>query len=88
MKTERLDLRITASEREILQEASRAEHTSLTNFVLSHATRAAENVLADRRLFQLSATRWEAFVQALDEPPREHPRLRKLLESPSVLGEE
>lgn len=88
MKTERLDLRITAEQRELLQEASHAERTSLTNFVLSHATKAAENVLADRRLFQLSSTRWDAFVRALDEPPRELPRLRKLLETSSVLGEE
>jgi uncharacterized protein (DUF1778 family) len=55
--------------------------------VLAAATRAAEAVLADRRVFVLEPDRWDAFVAALDRPERELPRLRKLLESPTVLDE-
>ena len=45
--------------------------------------RAAE-VLLDRRYFVLDPERWAAFQAVLDAPPRPNPRLRKLLQTPSV----
>jgi uncharacterized protein (DUF1778 family) len=37
---------------------------------------------ADRRTFVLDAARWEAFVAALDAPPKNLPRLERLLREP------
>ena len=34
---------------------------------------------ADRRVFTLDAERWDAFMAALDNPPKDNPGLRKLL---------
>ena len=84
-KSERLAIRASRRERRLLDEASRAEGSTLSDFVLRHATRAAEDVLADRRLFTLSRERWMEFSAALDRPAREIPELRKLFESLSVL---
>jgi uncharacterized protein (DUF1778 family) len=84
-KTERLGLRASAWQRSLLTAASRAEGTSVSEFVLKHATRAAEDVLADRRVFMLPSAQWDAFNEALDRPAKELPRLRKLLGSPTVL---
>ena len=63
---------------------SRAEGTTVSEFVLRHATIAAGQVLADRRGFQLAPQQWDAFVDALDRPERELPRLRALLEEPTL----
>lgn len=86
-KSERLSLRANAWQRTLLREASRIEGTSVSDFVLRSATRAAEDVLADRRVFALPEDRWEAFVDVLERPARELPRLRKLFEESTVLDE-
>jgi uncharacterized protein (DUF1778 family) len=86
-KSQRLAVRITPEQRSLLSEASRAQETTITEFVLGAATRAAEDVLADRRRFVLAESDWAAFVAALDQPPRDLPRLRRLLTTPSVLDE-
>jgi uncharacterized protein (DUF1778 family) len=86
-KTERLNVRLSPRRRALLEAASKAEDTTISEFVLASATRTAEIVLADRRVFVLPPDRWDAFLAALDRPERELPRLRKLLESPTVLDE-
>lgn len=87
-KSERLNLRANAWQRTLLKEASEVEGTTVSDFVLRSATRAAEHVLADRRVFALSEDRWQAFMEILDRPARELPRLRKLLETPTVIDRE
>jgi uncharacterized protein (DUF1778 family) len=42
---------------------------------------AAFDAFADRRVFQLDDVQWAAFMAALDWPPGDNPRLRKLLAS-------
>jgi uncharacterized protein (DUF1778 family) len=44
----------------------------------------AEETLADRTRFVLNAEQWEAFLAALDAPPRDLPRLERLFREPSV----
>lgn len=86
-KSERLAVRISPEQRSLLSAASRAQETTITGFVLTAATRAAEDALADRRRFVLAEPEWAAFIAALDRPPRQFPRLRRLLATPSVLDE-
>jgi len=86
-KSERLAVRISPEQRSLLVEASRTQEWTVTEFVLTAATRAAEDVLADRRQFALDESGWTAFLAALDRPPRELPRLRRLLTTPSVLDD-
>ena len=52
---------------------------TLTEFLLDTGLNAALDTLADRRVFQLDDKRWKAFMAALAAPPRNNPRLRKLL---------
>lgn len=40
----------------------------------------AEETLADRRIFELTAEQWAAFEASLDAPPRVIPGLKRLLE--------
>ena len=83
-RTEKLDLRLSKSAKQTLQAAATAARKSVSEFVLETALSEAEERLADRRIFTLDAKRWEAFVAALDAPPRRHPRLERLFQEPSV----
>lgn len=83
-KADRIALRLSREQHELLAEASRIERTSLSAFVLDAATRRAEDVLADRRQFHLPDPQWDAFVAMLDRPIQDRPDLRALLSRPSV----
>ncbi len=83
-RTEKLDLRLSKSAKQTLKAAATAGHQSVSEFVLKTALSVAEERLADRRVFTLDAKAWDAFVAALDAPPRRPARLKRLFEEPSV----
>lgn len=90
MKTERLSLRASPRERDVIAEAAEADHKDVSSFMLEAALLTAQRTLADRRLFSLDDDRWNQFVQALDRPVTplsEKPRLEKLLREPTILDE-
>jgi uncharacterized protein (DUF1778 family) len=84
VKEARVALRVSHEQRALLDEASRAEGTSLSEFLLQAATRRAEDVLAERRRFSLDAEQWAELVELLDRPAADRPRLARLLAEPSV----
>lgn len=81
-RSEKLDLRLTPDAKEALQAAAAASHRSVSEFVLESALARADEALADRRTFGLSASQWKAFIAALDAPPRPLHRLERLLKEP------
>ncbi|CAN5335895.1 hypothetical protein BH11PSE9_BH11PSE9_22670 [soil metagenome] len=83
-RTEKLDLRLTPAAKRALYAAAAADHRSVSEFVLDSALARAEETLAMRRHFGIQAEKWEAFMVALDAPPRELPRVEKLFDGPSV----
>jgi uncharacterized protein (DUF1778 family) len=83
-RTEKLDLRLTRAAKQTLQAAATAMHKSVSEFVLDTALSEAEERLADRRVFTLDGKNWDAFIAALDAPPRRHARLERLFREPSV----
>jgi len=83
---ERLELRLSRAAKQTLQAAANAERKSVSEFVLDTALSEAEGRLADRRVFSLDGKKWQAFVAALDAPPRRHPRLERLFQEPSAFA--
>jgi uncharacterized protein (DUF1778 family) len=83
-RTEKLDLRLSKAAKQTLQAAATASRKTVSEFVLETALSEAEERLADRRVFLLDPEKWDAFVAALDAPPRHHPRLERLFREPSV----
>jgi uncharacterized protein (DUF1778 family) len=83
-RTEKLDLRLSTAAKKTLQAAASAERKSVSEFVLDIALSEAEERLADRRIFTLEGKSWDAFIAALDAPPRRHARLERLFREPSV----
>ena len=69
-KEERIDLRVSATAKALLQRAAAARQKSVSEFVLDSAQTAAVDVLADRREFLLDKKQWAAFLEALDAKPK------------------
>ena len=85
-KTERIDVRASTLIKQMLQDAARASHKNVSEFLLDAGVTAAAQTLADRRQFVLEESKWQAFQEALDRPVQSKPRLKKLLSEPGVLG--
>lgn len=83
-RNEKLDLRLTPTNKRVLQTAASAAHRSVSEFVLESALARAAETLPDRQRFGLDAEQWAQFQAALDAPPRTLPRLATLLSEPSV----
>lgn len=86
-KSERLGLRASHQQRALLVAASEAEGLTVSDFILSHATRAAEAVLADQRIFVTPSEVWERFAAALDRPAVDVPGLAQLMNTPTILDQ-
>ncbi len=78
-RSERVDLRMTPSAKEVLRRAAAAANKTLTEFLLDSGLHAAHDTLADRRMFILDERQWDEFTAALNAPPSDNPRLRELL---------
>lgn len=88
LKRERLYVRVSPRQREVISEAAEASQKDLSAFVLEAAIVQAQRVLADRRLFKLDRAKWKRFIQALDRPvvkSTAKPNLSELLRKPSIV---
>jgi uncharacterized protein (DUF1778 family) len=83
-RSERLNLRTSTQQQQLIRSAAAAQDKSVTDFVLESATANAERVLADRRWFQLSEDAWKDFESLLDAPVTPTPKLAALLGEPTV----
>ena len=84
-KSERIDVRASSPVKQLLQEAARVSHKNVSEFLLDAGIVAANQTLADRMRFELSAEQWRAFQAALDRPVCRKPKLKKLLTEPGLL---
>jgi len=78
-KESRLAVRLTAEQRERIDQAAAAEGRTVTDFAIAALSERAGHVLADRRIFPVGSAQWERFVELLDQPVRSLPRLAELL---------
>lgn len=60
-KTERIDVRASTPVKQLLQEAARACHKNVSEFLLDAGVTAAAQTLADRRQFVLCKTACKTF---------------------------
>lgn len=79
---ERLEARVTAEEKELLQEAAAAKGLTLTAFVTSSAREAAIKVLREQRVIELGRRDQRAFAQAMLEPEAPNEQLRTIAKRP------
>jgi uncharacterized protein (DUF1778 family) len=85
-KSERIDVRTSVQVKALLQDAARASHKNVSEFLLDAGIAAANEALADQRVLALSDAQWKDFMAALDRPVQDKPGLRRLLAEPGALG--
>ena len=86
LKKERLYVRLSPRQRDVISEAAEAAQKDVSAFVLDAVLADADRILADRRIFDLSDEGLEAFTAALDrDVTPTQPNLQALLEEPSLL---
>lgn len=76
---ENINLRASQRQKLLIDRAAQALGRSRSDFMLDTACREAESILLDRRYFSLSGVEFKKFTAMLDTPPRDNPKLRRLL---------
>ena len=81
-KAERLEVRLTPATKSLLSHAAQLKHTTLTDFLISSAVKAAEDALVSPRIFEINSEKgWNALMELLDgsNDPSPSPELVALL---------
>ena len=81
-RSDRLQLRVTPQQREVIEAAAKSRQETITDYVVRHAVSAAKDDLADRRYFLIDDAAWSEFNALLERPPVRKPRIEKLLAQP------
>lgn len=76
VKSKRLEARVTAQQRELIQRAADMSGRSLTDFIVSSLQSAAEETIRAHQVIELTTLGTEAFVNSLLNPPAPNERLR------------
>jgi uncharacterized protein (DUF1778 family) len=79
LRVENINLRVSRSQKTLIDRAAEAQGRNRSDFMLESACREAESVLLDRRYFNLNDEDFKRFTDMLDKPPESNPRLARLL---------
>jgi uncharacterized protein (DUF1778 family) len=82
VKEDRLQIRVGAQDKQLLERAARASRQNLSAFVMSAAALHAEAVLAERSVISLAPDAAQAFSDALARPAAVNERLAAALDRP------
>jgi len=74
-----LNIRAKEAQRALIDTAAEILHKSRTDFILETACQAAENVILDRRMFNLNDEQYAEFIDMLDAPITANPAMERLL---------
>jgi len=76
-KDDRLQVRLNAEAKTVLQRAANYRHKTVSQFVLTTALAEAEKVIRENEAVAVSAADWKVFYDALTNPPAPNAALRK-----------
>jgi uncharacterized protein (DUF1778 family) len=72
----RLEARVTADRKELIERAAKMQGRTVTDFVVTALQDAARSALEESTVWQLSMDQQKAFIKALMEPPAPSRNLR------------
>ncbi len=76
-QTERIEMRVPASNKSSLQRAATLRGQTLTDFVLQAALESAVQTIEKHEIIQLNQTASSAFYELLQNPPKPNSALQK-----------
>jgi uncharacterized protein (DUF1778 family) len=77
VRNERLETRVTAEQKILIEQAAALQGRSVTDFVLASVQDAARRAIEDHHRFDLTVRDSQAFVEALINPAPVNDRLRE-----------
>ena len=87
-RNERLEARVTAEQKALIEHAAALEGRSITDFVLTSVQDAAKKAIAEHEVIRLSVRDTQAFVDALLTPRPPGKRMReRVVAYKAVFGE-
>ena len=78
-KSERLNLRVTATDRVLLERAAQLEGLSTSSFLIRAAAETAREVIARQQRISVPAEAFDRLVSALEAPAEVNPRMLEQL---------
>lgn len=78
-KEERLSIRANSSQKTVLARAAKAQHTSISQFVLQASLREAQKVIEEENRLAVSPEEYGWLCGIMDAPATPAPRLRAAL---------
>ena len=75
-KSSRLEARITADQKELIERAAAYQGRTVSDFVIQTVQEAAQSVIQDHEVIRLNREQSSAFVDLLLHPPPPNKRLR------------
>jgi uncharacterized protein (DUF1778 family) len=82
-KSARFHVRATSRQAQLIRAGASRRGVKLTDYILDSLCTQAEMDLADQNHFVLPKEKWDAFLKALDGPPKVPPGLKRLFSRPS-----
>lgn len=81
-KSQRLELRLTKIQKEIISKASQVSgFKNVSDYLLYIAITDSKNVMREQQIFELSQKDRVSFIKALQHPPKPNKSLKKALEN-------
>ncbi|MEO8373055.1 MAG: DUF1778 domain-containing protein [Candidatus Solibacter sp.] len=77
-KAERFHIRATTRQASLIKAGAARRNANLTDYIVASTCTQAEMDLTDQNHFVLPPKAWNAFVKALDAPPKAPPGLKRL----------
>jgi uncharacterized protein (DUF1778 family) len=74
----------TGREEQLIKAAAERQGVTVTEFIIRSAREKAEQALLDQTHFVLNDKQWKAFLELLDRPAQDEPRLRQLFHEQHV----
>jgi uncharacterized protein (DUF1778 family) len=86
-KAQRLQVRLDAHAKSVLQRAADYSRTTVSQFVMTTAVAEAERVVRENEVVTLSDPDWKLFYDALVDPPAPNKALRRAFDRFRKAGE-
>ncbi|WP_297205840.1 DUF1778 domain-containing protein [uncultured Pluralibacter sp.] len=80
LKKQRIDLRLTEDDKNIIEEAAAMSNQTVTQFLVSSACEHAAQVIEQHRRLVLNEESWNQVMDAISNPPPPNERIKRAAE--------
>ena len=77
LKKQRIDLRLTDDDKNMIEEAAAMTNQTITQFMVSSASKRAAEVIEQHRRLVLNEASWDRVIDAISNPPAPNDRLKR-----------